>query len=640
MVKKIFLFLCICIPMSYAGENLLANFDFSQFEDNGKAAGWSSPSNFTVEINGGLNGNCMAFENKKAETYQLCSQTINCRTDDRFIFGAHIKTEGMTGEDSGATVCLEWFDVNGKFKGGHYPHGIKGTNQEWTLIQEETTNVPEGIATARFSLYARRGMVGKAWFDRPFLQLIKPELVGPISLSPYRNQTNRNALEACIALNLRPLGVSPENLIPLFEVIGADGKSVITTAEAKEITLKHCICNLDISTLPVGKYLFRSTFQVKGKDIKGVKECPFTKSDKPANGRCAIDEHRRLLVDGKPFFPLGLYTSNANEEDLKIIHDSPFNCIMAYGPPKDLEGMDKLSKYDLKIIYSIKDAFPGTKYCPKSIKTDEDAVAFVTQKVSTFANHPALIAWYINDERPLSMLDKLIARQQLMEELDPNHPTWVVLYQYTQIADYLHTFDIIGTDPYPIPGKGAYEAARWTNATVSGSFNHHAVWQVPQIFNWANYRKGPGSGKERKPTLAEIKCMFWLCIANGANGLIPYSYYDLKKPTNGVPFEVAWAEVCEAADMVKSQIPVLLSTEQAITATVNAEMVDSRTWHYDGADYVLVVNGNEKPVEVKVRLGSSASSATAVFGPAPSLKGNAFSISLQPLEPAFIKLTR
>ena len=640
MLKKLFFSLCFCLPMLYAGDNLLANFDFSQFEGNGRAAGWSSPSHFNVDINGGANGNCMAFENTKPESYQLCSQSISCRADDRFLFGAYVKTEDMTGEDSGATICLEWFDDTGKFRGGHYPHGIKGTNKEWMLIQETTVNVPEGVTRARFSLYARKGMIGKAWFDRPFLRLLKPELLGHLSISAYRNIAEGDSLEATVALNLRPLNVDPDNLIPSFEVVGPDGNGgPFVTAAAKELTLKSCTGIIDISGLPAGDYRLKASFQFKDSKVKHSVSVPFTRSVKPLERRCFIDGHRRLVVDGKPFFPLGLYTSNANEEDLKVIANSPFNCIMPYGPPKDIEGMDKVSENGLKIIYSIKDAFPGTKYCPADVKTDEDAEAFVARKVSTFANHPALLAWYINDERPLSMLDKLIARQNLLERLDPNHPTWVVLYQYTQIADYLGSFDVIGTDPYPIPGKGAYEAARWTQSTVAGSFSHHAVWQVPQIFNWANYRKGPGSGKERKPTLAEIKCMFWLCIANGANGLIPYSYYDLKKPTNGVPFEEAWAEVCEAAAMVKEQIPVLLSVEQPITATTEAEMVDTRVWRHEGADYVLVVNGNTKPVDVEVRLGGQASSATAVFGPAPLLKGNAFAISLKAFEPAFVKLT-
>ena len=31
-----------------------------------------------------------------------------------------------------------------------------------------------------------------------------------------------------------------------------------------------------------------------------------------------------------------------------------------------------------------------------------------------------------------------------------DHPAWAVLYEDTQLRDYVKTFDVVGTDPYPI----------------------------------------------------------------------------------------------------------------------------------------------------------------------------------------------
>ena len=91
--------------------------------------------------------------------------------------------------------------------------------------------------------------------------------------------------------------------------------------------------------------------------------------------------------------------------------------------------------------------------------------------------------------------------------------------------------------------------------------------------------------------------------------------------------------------MVKKQIPVLLSVEPAITATVQVDKVDTRAWRYNGADYVLVVNGNDNPVDVNVTLSATAAKATPEFGPAPTLNGSTLTLKLQAFEPAFIKLT-
>ena len=71
--------------------------------------------------------------------------------------------------------------------------------------------------------------------------------------------------------------------------------------------------------------------------------------------------------------------------------------------------------------------------------------------------------------------------------------------------------------------------------------------------------------------------------------------------------------------------------------------VSARGWIKDGATYVLVVNGYEKALHVRVELSDAKySAATSVFGPAPKLVQSAgraaVELDLAPLEPAFIRL--
>ncbi len=74
-----------------------------------------------------------------------------------------VKTENLTGNESGATVCIEWNDANGKWLGGAYVGGVKGT-KDWTCVKGVTDKVPKEAASARVSPYVRKGMKGKAWF--------------------------------------------------------------------------------------------------------------------------------------------------------------------------------------------------------------------------------------------------------------------------------------------------------------------------------------------------------------------------------------------------------------------------------------------------------------------------------------------
>ena len=90
---------------------------------------------------------------------------------------------------------------------------------------------------------------------------------------------------------------------------------------------------------------------------------------------------------------------------------------------------------------------------------------------------------------------------------------------------------------------------------------------------------------------------------------------------------------------------MLLSVEGAGRGLVGPfadETVSVRAWLKDGDTYVLVVNGGDTARSVRVPLGADAArgSAAAVFGPAPRQDGDAVSLDLAPLEPAFVRLRR
>jgi len=206
------------------------------------------------------------------------------------------------------------------------------------------------------------------------------------------------------------------------------------------------------------------------------------------------------------------------------------------------------------------------------------------------------LGWYLNDELSLDYLPRLKTHQQWLEKLDPGHPTWVVLYQVGQVRDYVETFDAIGTDPYPIPGSPARRAAEWTRQTVEAVAGSRPVWQVPQVFNWASYRKTEEEKAAlRPPTLDEMRSMAWQCIAEGANGLVFYSFFDLQKDTR-FPFEQQWPKVKTVAKEISDLLPVLLSVEAPRLVEVK-----SRPWLHTLAKqvgdstFLILVNDGPEP---------------------------------------------
>jgi len=203
----------------------------------------------------------------------------------------------------------------------------------------------------------------------------------------------------------------------------------------------------------------------------------------------------------------------------------------------------------------------------------------------------------LNDELPQDFLPQLTAHQRWVEEEDLNHPTWVVLYQVNQVAAYLDTFDVIGTDPYPIGRKPASMAAEWTAETFRQVERARPMWQVPQLHNWGNYAKSDGErSKGRTPTYDEIRSMAWQCIAEGATGLVFYSWFDVKRNPD-VSFEEQWSGLKRLAAEIDRMTPMLLSIEPVPEVRVN----EGRTpawlhWfvrrHLDKI-YVIVVNDGD-----------------------------------------------
>lgn len=621
-------------------DNLVKNPGFEETDASGATVAWSGREPAYRFLDGcGRNGSRgLAFENSDPNFYSFPNQPLDFKPGACYEFEVWVRTEGLEGEESGASICMEWSGADGKWLGGVYAQGVRGTSDGWVLVKGSIRAVPENAKRVVVSPYVRRGMTGKAWFDDMRVSRYFPPLASTVSASCYRHVAASGPVTFSAALGLKDSGIKADECAAFF-VFEDNSGATVKKLKPAVLTEARAQVTLDVDELPLGSSQVRFEIEARGGAAKGAASTFFKRVASLPERKVYIDAHRRLIADGQPFFPLGMYWSGIKEPDLGVYAKGPFNCLMPYGSPSTNQ-MDLCHAYGLKVLYNIKDFYHGTRWAPKHIKTAEDETAAVKRAVELHRNHPALLAWYINDELPLEMVDRLAARQRLMEELDPDHPTWVVLYQYNQVGQYLDTFDVIGTDPYPIPEKPVGTALEWTRVTRDQSHNSRALWQVPQVFDWGAYRKGAERERKRAPTLAEMRAMAWQCIAAGANGLVFYSFFDLHKMNERDPFEKRWAEVCEMAAEIKRFIPVMLSVEPAPALAVEAPAaVETRVWRRGREVYLLAVNGADEPVEAKVRLPASFNSVEPQFGPAPANDGKGgLTFKLTPLEPVMVRL--
>ncbi len=611
MTVNALLVLAATIAPSHAQEwnppNLVANPGFEDVTTAGFPQGWSGDakvySSVTAPVHSGQRA--LQFVNSDPERYLLCTQSVPLKRGRIYEVSVWVKTEGIEGDDTGATVCLEWYTADGKYIGGCYPAGIKGT-RDWTQIKTTSGRIPANAANCSVVCYVRQHMTGKAWWDDVEVRQWREPPLHTMLLEPhYRGEIGpeRRPIEVAATLKLADYDLKPSGVTLRAEVTG-QAKTVATQEtrpRSAEVTLR-----LPSRGLASGKCELRVTL-VERKDHR-----PLASETWPLRvveaadlaGRVSyLDEHNRLIREGKPFFPLGMYWGGIEEADLRLYADSPFNCLMPYGAP-DKAKMDLAQSLGLKVIYSVKDIYHGSEYCPKDIKTTDDERRFIEARAKELRDHPALLAWYLNDELSLDYLDRLEAHQQWLEELDPGHPTWVVLYQVGEVESYVRTFDAIGTDPYPIPEAPARRAGDWTRTTVQGVHDRRPVWMVPQVFDWGCYRtRESEKAGLRPPTLPEMRSMAWQCIAEGAKGLIFYSFFDLRRDTT-VPFDEQWSKVKEMAAEIKAMAPVILSTEP--TPPISAPPADWLHWttrRVGRTVYLMAVNDERVAHRASFELG-------------------------------------
>ena len=598
----------------------------------GKVAGWRAQGKYAFRAGAGINGTgAFYYENDNPKYYGVPGQKIQLLPGKRYRFSVWIRTEDIKGHESGASICVEWSGADGKWLGGAYAAGVKGT-RFWTKIEGMTPIIPEKAHTFHVAPYVRNGMTGKAWFDDVSVTPVEPKVVSGVCSTAYRNMAAEGDVTFRALLEQNG-AIPPERVV--FRYLDAEGRLRFAPADAKHA------CTVPVVSLKTGRQKVGVSAYAADGGLLGTAEMAFTRVAQLPARTVWFDRQGRTIVNGEPFFPLGMYWGGVTTNKLEIYAKGPFNCLMPYASPSSKDLMDLCQSHGIKVIYSVKDIFSGTHWAPKGINTEADEVRYIKDRVAKFKNHPALLAWYLNDEMPLTMLPRLTARRDLMEELDPGHPGWVVLYQYGEIQDYLPSFDVIGTDPYPIPQQPAARAAMWTRATARGTAGCKPLWQVPQAFDWAAYKKTPEEKKKcRAPTEAELRSMCWQCIACGANGLVMYSWFDLWKEPNGVPFSQRWAEVCRVGQEIKEQIPVLLATGPAPSVSGAPEELAVRTWGKDGAAYVLVVNTTGEPRTASLTLSEPFAAAQRVFGPEPKLVGASLGLALAPLEPALVRLNR
>jgi len=543
--------------------NLLENASFESAP--GSVSSWKLGSElFTIDTQVKRSGSAsLRWSNDNPDTYRITTQMVPLEMGRVYEISAWIKTEKVEGvRESGATIALGFSDKDGKYiKGGPHPGGQKGTGDWWQLVAY-TPPIPENVAQGAFTCYVRkRGdktFTGTAWWDdlvlRPVsleVRMLRPSYkarvtnespVLEIEFVAWAKDFNLSSDDVKVDLVIVPAGKDSAPVLEKTHDVAAGVSGQLQTLKTDLSELKEGAYEVHVSLRHVltGQKLWtqQRTFQRVAQSNREL--------------RVHFDEHHRLMVEGKPFFPIGVYTRKA---PVDLLQGTPFNCFMSYDELTKAQ-MDAANQAGLKVIYSIKNYYNKIWYTPSAVRSIHHEVPAIRKVVREFRNHPALMAWYVNDELGADVLVEHRAHYQLLNEEDPHHPAWSLHFVPGEMRDLLDTADVFGIDTYPVPDEPLGKVASDMKDTVKAVRSSRPVWSVPQIFSWTQYNR-----KGRPPTLDEMRNMSWQAICNDANGLIYYALHSVQNDKEH-PFEPRWEDIKTMTGEVSKYSDILLSVEE------------------------------------------------------------------------------
>lgn len=460
----------------------------------------------------------------------------------------------------------------------------------------------------------------------------KPSLADYDIIYPnYRNRIFPDAKLIKISVTLHPeeYGVKVSDMAVKLTATGGEER-VSTKVSFKS---PRAILSLPAASLPAGPVTLTACITGRnGRVVTQTSQALRKLTKKEVRSLSVyVDENNNTIVDGKPFFPIGWYDSMnppyGSPDHIDEIAKGPFNCILDYSTNRlsksdMLSFLDRVQAKGMKLIYCMNDLHPeATDFRSSSwegIKGNEKIASAV---ISAYKNHPAILAWYLNDELPKSMEPGLAGYYRRVASADPNHPCFIVLCTMPEVKYFPETTDIMGVDPYPVPESPVTkvsEAADTARLAVDG---HKPTWMALQAFAWYQHHSdNPDRGHipteaelktGRAPSYEESRCMTYLALTHGAKGLIYWCYYDMKQLPQ---YNEMWAGMKKIGGEVKSLSPVLLSSDDLREVKCSSPEIHTKLKIFHGELYLIAVNAGLTQRNVTFDLGRKISpTATEIF---------------------------
>ncbi len=317
-----------------------------------------------------------------------------------------------------------------------------------------------------------------------------------------------------------------------------------------------------------------------------------------------------LIVQGKPFFPIGIYEAPRTDAAMSRLARAGFNlCQMPEGPPATMRHLlDHVQSHGMKAWFGADTLL--------DFSTDADRKRQqLTELVRSVGAHPALLLWESMDEPVWSgrNADACLAGYAFLRALDPQRPLWTNHAPRNTIAElsrWNRATDIGGVDIYPVPEPQAQSDLPNKTIAVVGDECDKAiravngkkpVFMVLQGFGWADLSRRAGQETAAiLPTPHESRFMAYQAIVHGANGILYWGTYLTRKPSRfRSELESLVSELAALQDVLASETRHDTAAAQLLQPRRGVRLAHKR---FGGHDYVILVNEGADSVAATVRV--------------------------------------
>lgn len=299
-----------------------------------------------------------------------------------------------------------------------------------------------------------------------------------------------------------------------------------------------------------------------------------------AGSRVTFDKEGIAVVDGKPFFPIGMFIYELNPEVLAELHELQCNTVLHGFATNQL---DLLHAHGLMAV------------CGPEAPWQQAARL-----------HPALLAWYLADE-PEGRVPPETARKQYqdLKSQDLNHPIGLCHTAFGALTDYKDACDFTMTDIYPITPKRDKDIMGVSIMMDEARRLHGASW--PQ-WTYIQIFGGPetDNGIWAVPLPHEVRFMAYQALVHRATGILYFSYWPRQPRT--------WQSVATLNREIQRLVPRLVAPGTELTPNADAPAIQVRARrNSEHSGMVIAINCSPAFVQSEIQVEGAPLSLALPF---------------------------